>query len=957
MDLIAKFVDPSGLRELEEVQKSLDGITNTIDGLHSKSINIELNMQGATNLKEFIAQSKELVKINKELSAQAVLLEKVKTQEAKTAFENSKSALNEARAKESLAKADEILNRQRERSIRNAEKNSKTIDAEAGSINKLRHELKLATSAYDALSKAERENVQVGGAMLKSIQDTTKELSTLESLTGRNQRNVGNYKSAFDGLGHSVQQIARELPSLTNGFNQFFLAISNNLPMAIDEFKRAVAVNKALQAEGKATTSVFKQVMASVISWQTALVVAITLLSAYGKDIIAFFSDIGAGTNKASDGTKILTNETKILSEVYKNAATTYAKAASEIDILRTRFFDAAATAKDKSEVIKTLNKNYEDTIGKINGVNEAEDFFINRSEAFVKALMLRAQIEGAYQTIAENTTTLLKQQATTVEDNVGTLQKYNNFLVSFSNTYSKGLAGGKVSWEMLQKDIDKQNQASAKRNTSNVQNAVERSNNIIKGFILTTGRELDDLNKKFDFGSGRKEGKTKADASTVSNERELRSKINEENIKIAAQELERDKRQQEAIFNNEKNSLDDRIAARWLYHTDVLALQELEAQSALRSNQIEHDANIKAINETKTSNEKKNELITLENRRFAETNKAIIEEMTTAQLDSLQDYVDKGIKWTNDEEDKLHKDRIKRADEIAKTNADNLERIWKEQDDKEKEEDDAAKRRSKELKYYGEAFMSVGKIVNDQLDARIDALQREADQLQYNHDLEIQLINASAKSQEEKEKATRDQVAKTRDLLEDNNRRQIELERQKAIFNKAAAVAAAVINTAVAVTALLEFPPLAIAAGVAGAAQVAAIIAQPLPQFFKGTEASPEGLAWVGEKGRELTIDRRGNVGLTPDSATMTYLEQGTKIIPNDKTEQILADAQRGTLTGAISYMMKKANGNKDVVDAIGNSSDKIVRALSNKPSNAPASAHNDWFRGYYYAQFKSKR
>ena len=100
--------------------------------------------------------------------------------------------------------------------------------------------------------------------------------------------NVGNYASAAKGftpLAFQVQQLAREFPSLTISAQQFFLAISNNLPMLADELTRARMANKALRAEGKATIPVFRQVISSIFSWQTALVVGITLLTAYGKEI------------------------------------------------------------------------------------------------------------------------------------------------------------------------------------------------------------------------------------------------------------------------------------------------------------------------------------------------------------------------------------------------------------------------------------------------------------------------------------------------------------------------------------------------------------------------------------------------------------------------------------------------------------------------------------------------
>lgn len=67
-----------------------------------------------------------------------------------------------------------------------------------GSLQAMRGELSQLLKAYDALSKTEREDAEVGGKMLKHIQDLTGELKTAEEASGRFQRNVGNYQSIWD---------------------------------------------------------------------------------------------------------------------------------------------------------------------------------------------------------------------------------------------------------------------------------------------------------------------------------------------------------------------------------------------------------------------------------------------------------------------------------------------------------------------------------------------------------------------------------------------------------------------------------------------------------------------------------------------------------------------------------------------------------------------------------------
>lgn len=153
-----------------------------------------------------------------------------------------------------------------------------------GSLAGLRAELSKLNAQYDNLSRADREG-NIGKGLQENINKVTKEIKDAEFATQRFYRNVGNYPNQ---LGFSVQQIARELPSLTMGANQFFLAISNNLPILADNIKLARQEYAEAIAQGQQATPVWKQLLSSIVSWQTLLTVGITLLTVYGKDIVEF---------------------------------------------------------------------------------------------------------------------------------------------------------------------------------------------------------------------------------------------------------------------------------------------------------------------------------------------------------------------------------------------------------------------------------------------------------------------------------------------------------------------------------------------------------------------------------------------------------------------------------------------------------------------------------------------
>ena len=205
--------------------------------------------------------------------------------------------------------------------LRQSLNNSFKLDsAAATSMNALSQSLARMRMTYRELTEEER-NSPFGQELLASIQQADAKIKQLDASIGNHQRNVGNYASGWNGLNMSIQQIGRELPSLAMGWNTFFLAISNNLPILSDELARARKEYNELKAAGQQATPVWKQVVSSLLSWQTALTVGITLLTLYGKDIIEWVGNLF----KAKDGTKELEEAMKRLntaiSSVYGNAS------------------------------------------------------------------------------------------------------------------------------------------------------------------------------------------------------------------------------------------------------------------------------------------------------------------------------------------------------------------------------------------------------------------------------------------------------------------------------------------------------------------------------------------------------------------------------------------------------------------------------------------------------------
>lgn len=84
--------------------------------------------------------------------------------------------------------------------------NVKEQKSAEGSLVALRAQLKQLTTAYDNLSKNERDGAK-GTEMLEHIKSVTEELKTAEEASGRFQRNVGNYENSFKAAFSSLNDL------------------------------------------------------------------------------------------------------------------------------------------------------------------------------------------------------------------------------------------------------------------------------------------------------------------------------------------------------------------------------------------------------------------------------------------------------------------------------------------------------------------------------------------------------------------------------------------------------------------------------------------------------------------------------------------------------------------------------------------------------------------------------
>ncbi|MES2287772.1 MAG: hypothetical protein V4547_18940 [Bacteroidota bacterium] len=266
----------------EDATAKIKAFNDTIKETATYAANLQKVIQSASkndllNSSNIAQHNKDLAEGQKQLNA----LNSAKLKSEKIALDVAKQLEKEAKAQEAVIKNTNKLAKEQE--------NLNSVYAQT-------------TKRYNELSKAQmelsvrgRENSKVFKGIKQEADALRASLDKAEQGAGRFQRNVGNYKSGFNGLSMSVNQLTREMPAFANSMQTGFMAISNNLPIFFDEISKANKELKALKAQGEQVPSLFKSLASSVFTFGTLLSVGVTLLTVYGKEMVNFVIDIVKG--------------------------------------------------------------------------------------------------------------------------------------------------------------------------------------------------------------------------------------------------------------------------------------------------------------------------------------------------------------------------------------------------------------------------------------------------------------------------------------------------------------------------------------------------------------------------------------------------------------------------------------------------------------------------------------
>ena len=943
------------------VQQVTKTVTRTVSSADSSARQLSAELENISS--DVVDTAKYLL----ELQARLDGVSKVMTQTT-NAFENGEMGVDEYTARMDALKAEYgELTSESEMYRRVMTGLNTDMLKSSGSYKEVNAAMIKLRRMYKELSAEVRES-PLGQDIGKTINSLNDELKRIDAGMGNYQRNVGNYASAFNGLGYQVTQVVRELPALNSGFNTFMIAIGNNLPMLVDEVKRASDLNKQMAADGQKTTPVWKQVTGAIFNWQTALVVGLTLVTMYWKDIAKFFSELFTGAKGFDAAAEAQKKYNEAMREGAKNAA----REVTEVEILYKASQDQNRSLEERRKAIEKLQKDYPKYFGNMSQeeilAGKAASAYDRLRDSIIKqaqAKAVAAKIESETAKKLELEIQRAEQQKIMEENEVISNKGTAEINKSMLGTYNQ-----KIEYSELTEESKKY--INAQRAVAQYDEQIRQLDNTIKNVIgmIDIFDYLPDENKI------EKQGK-----ETSAKERDILEELLQTRIDLIEDARRRELEQNKKDFGEKMDGLDEE-SELYKNYAELMRRNEIEINK-------KYDA--EALKLLQEAADKEVEIIGNKYAMRAVTaTKGLqdeLEKLSKLYADGLidaEEYEEKRTKLANDyaiDSAQLGIDMIKEQLDTENLSAEKRLELNQALADAEMALKDAviasneeqAKAREEALAKAREGFEALREIADESVDgmgdlmdglysifeaiekggkdtfagilagaiqmvsgikdmvsgmydSQIEELEKEEEANEEAKEKELERIEELAEhgaiTEEEAEARKRAAEDKTAAKNEQLEKKKAELQTRQAKFEKAMNITQTIMATSLAVTKALPNLVLAALVGAMGAAQLAMIIAQPIPKYAKGTKDHKGGLAWVGDGGKHEGVITDKGLWVTPDTPTLIDLPKHAMVVP---------DIQKYlTAKGLQSDLLNKSKGQNDpVIVNVNNDYTKLEREM----------------------------
>ena len=336
-----------GIEDIIKVSNELNVVTEQANKIEKDKLEAYNKLTEAEKRK--LASSERLLALEKKREEQT--LKTINQARKLTEAEEKAHAKREAQYNKEIQQTEKLAQKEAERTAK-LERNYNKVQSALNSVSQKYQDLAIKKEMGDKLSA--KEEMRLNRLQVLTLK-YDQALRKVDGGMNKWTRNVGNYGNAYNGLGMSVSQLAREMPAFANSVQTGFMAISNNLPMFFDEIKKITTANKELSASGQPTVSLFKQLAGSVLSVSTLLSVGVTLLTVYGSKIV----DMISGSEKTEAQLKKEAEAREALNKKKREGAEFIGKESAQLVGNLMALKATIAGSKERSEMMAKINDQY----------------------------------------------------------------------------------------------------------------------------------------------------------------------------------------------------------------------------------------------------------------------------------------------------------------------------------------------------------------------------------------------------------------------------------------------------------------------------------------------------------------------------------------------------------------------------------------------------------------------
>lgn len=288
----------------------------------------------------------------------------------------------------------------------------------------------------------EAANIQALTGRVRELEAGLKSLQKAKKETTENKQKVDIDTTEIDRKTNYLKlqfaQVARELPSLAMGPQMFILAISNNFPMLMEAIANVRKENELLTASGKKAVPVWKQLASALFSPQTALIVAITLMIAFHKEIGNLIGKLTGSRKELSEMQKNQESLNKVQVEGGKAAL----EESNKLRILYEASQDTTKSMKDRNKAVDELQKMYPSYFSQMSNeeilAGKASDAYQRLTQSIISSAKARA----AMNKMVEEQGKILENEQK-INDAYSRLNAAENNYRTKQALYDKGLQEG----------------------------------------------------------------------------------------------------------------------------------------------------------------------------------------------------------------------------------------------------------------------------------------------------------------------------------------------------------------------------------------------------------------------------------------------------------------------------------------------------------------------------------